>query len=102
MKRPWIMSLAAVLASAAAAPAIARQAAASPPPAYSEHSTIGELVDNPATRAILQKYVPNMLTDPRLDQGRSLPLDGVTEYVPELTPEVLAKINAELVKTPRK
>ena len=43
-----------------------------------------------------------MLTDPRLDQGRSLPLDGVTEYIPELTPEVLAKINAELVKTPRK
>ncbi len=96
------ISLAAAFALAAVAhTATARQPAA-PTSSYSEHSTVGELVDNPATKAILQRYVPTMLTDPRLDQGRALPLDDVTEYVPELTPDVLAKINAELVKVPRR
>jgi para-nitrobenzyl esterase len=104
--RPLAFGLIAALALAAsaqaqtpAAPAAPAMAAATP--YYSSKTTIGELLDNPATKAVLVKWVPYMVANPQIDQGRPYPLNAVTAYVPELTPEMLAKIDADLATIPK-
>lgn len=37
-------------------------------------STLGELVDNPATKAILTRYLPEIVNSPHLSQARRLTL----------------------------
>ena len=64
-------------------------------------STIGELLDNPATHAVLQKDVPNVVTSPQIDQARDMTLVAIQPYAPaDLTDAVLAKIDADLAKIP--
>jgi len=88
-----------VIATLAVASSAAAQSAATP--YYSSKTTIGELLDNPATKAVLVKDVPDMVANPQIDQGRPYPLNAVTAYVPELTPEMLAKIDADLAPIPK-
>jgi len=96
-----------VIATLAVASSAAAQSAATPAPGaaatpyYSSKTTIGELLDNPATKAVLVKDVPDMVANPQIDQGRPYPLNAVTAYVPELTPEMLAKIDADLAPIPK-
>jgi para-nitrobenzyl esterase len=82
----------------AQAPAPAAAAAA---PAYSSASKIGVLLDNPATRAVLMQFIPEVVTNPQIDQGRDMALLEIAQYVPQLTPEMYAKIDAELAKVPK-
>lgn len=97
------LSLAAALAMAASTAALAQEPAKAAPAGYSTASNVGELLDNPATKAVLLKDAPTTASSPRLEaEGRSLSLDEITPYAPELTPEVLAKINADLAKIPHK
>jgi hypothetical protein len=93
----------AVLASAAA-PALAQSAPATTAaaPAYSSQSLIGELLDNAETKAVLNKYIPQVVSNPMIDQGRSFPLVGITQFVPELTPAMLSTIDADLAKVQKK
>jgi hypothetical protein len=106
--RSIALGLAAAIALGAAAQA---QTAATPAPVsgttamaaspyYSSKTTIGELLDNPATKAVLVKYIPEVVSNPQIEQGRPYPLNGITDYVPELTPDMLAKIDADLAKVP--
>jgi len=103
-----IRSIALGLVAAVTLGAVAQaQTAATPAPAataatpyYSSKTTIGELLDNPATKAVLVKYIPEVVSNPQIDQGRPYPLNGITDYVPELTPDMLAKIDADLAKVP--
>lgn len=74
--------------------------AASATPAYSTKSTVGTLLDNPATKAVLVKYIPDMVASPQIDQARSFPLEGLAQFAPQLTPDVLAKINTDLAPIP--
>jgi len=104
--RPIALGLVAALTFAAgaqaqstAAPAPTMTAAATP--YYSSKTTIGELLDNPATKAVLVKYIPEVVSNPQIDQGRPYPLAGITDYVPELTPALLAKIDADLATIPK-
>jgi para-nitrobenzyl esterase len=86
----------------AAAPlAVAAPAAA---PAYSTStSTIGELVDNPQTRPIFEKYLPGISTNDQFAMARPMTLRQVQSYAPDMfTDEKLAKIDAELAKLPAK
>jgi para-nitrobenzyl esterase len=71
-------------------------------PYYSTaRSTLGELVDNPATRAILARYLPEIVNSPHLNQARRLTLKGMQPLAPDLlTDEKLAKIDEELSKVP--
>ena len=106
-----IRSIALGLVAAVTLGAVAQaQTAATPAPAatmsstapyYSSKTTIGELLDNPATKAVLVKYIPEVVSNPQIDQGRPYPLNGITDYVPELTPEMLAKIDADLAPIPK-
>ena len=92
----------AVAQAPAATPAVSTAPAASAAPAYSTQTTIGELLDNPETKAVLNMHIPQVVSHPDVEMGRPYPLNGITEYVPELTPELLAKIDADLAKVQRK
>ena len=94
--------LALVFASAlAAGPALA-QAPAAPAPAYSvATTTIADLLDKPFLKAIFEKHLPEIVSNPQIDQGRALTLPDIVQYVPEIvTPAKLAAIDTELKALP--
>lgn len=103
MKR-LILALA-VLAAPVAAPAFAADApAAAPAPAFSSASTdIGTLLDNPAAKAVLQKYMPEMIGNPQIDMARAMTLKQVQGFAPDqISDAKLAQIDADLAKIPAK
>ena len=104
MIRPAALGLVAALALGAAAVAQTPPAApaAAPATGYSVKSTVGDLLDNPATKAVLEKYVPEVVSNPQIEQGRPFPLEGIAPYAPSLTPEMLAKIDTDLKAIPAK
>lgn len=86
----------AVSASAAEQPA----AATAPAPAYSTATTdIGTLLDNPQTRAVIDKHLPSLASNPQIDMARALTLRQIQSFAADvLTDDVLAKIDADLAK----
>ena len=85
----------------AAAPALAIEAAPAAAPAPAKFSTatttIGELLDNPATKAVLEKYAAAMVGNPQIDMARAMTLKQIQGFAGDaLTDEVLAKIDADL------
>ena len=83
-----------------AAPQTPAQAA--PAPKYSiQTSTLGQLLDNPATKAIFEKDFPEVAHHPQLSEGLGLTLPEVVQYLPDVvTPEKLAAMDAELKTIP--
>jgi len=70
-------------------------------PYYSTASTVGDLLDNPATKAVLAKYLPQVVASDQINQARALPLAALQQYRPDIfTNDVLAKINADLANVP--
>ncbi|AYO77513.1 hypothetical protein [Sphingobium yanoikuyae] len=100
--------IAASLLLTAATPHIAmaqaQAPAAAPAPAYSVETTdIGTLLDNPATKAVLDKNLPGFTANPQIDMARSMTLKGVQQYAADtLTDAALAKVQADLNKIPAK
>ena len=66
--------------------------------AYSVDDTdIGSLLDDPAARAILDKHIPGMTTNPQVEMGRSFTLRQIQPYAADqVTDEVLAKTDTDL------
>lgn len=95
-----ILIAAAMAAAALATPALAAEqaTAAAPAPAYSTAETdVGTLLDNPATKAILAKHIPEMIGNPQIDMARAMTLKQMQGFAPDqLTDELLAKIDADL------
>ena len=85
-----------------AGPASAQTPAAAPATAYSvATTTIADLLDKPALRAIFEKHLPEIVANPQIDQGRGLTLPDIVQYVPEIiTPAKLAAIDTELKALP--
>lgn len=88
---------------AASAPALAADPApaAAPAVAAAKYSTaatdIGTLVDNPATKAVLDKVLPGFTDNPQLGMARSMTMRQIQQFAADkLTNEVLAKIDTEL------
>lgn len=81
-------------AEAPAAPATA------PAPAvqYSvEDTLIGDLLDDPKAKALLEKHVPGMTTNPQIEMARGFTLRQIQNYAADqLTDEVLKKLDADL------
>jgi len=98
--------IAAMIAAAplAAAPAFAADAPAAPAPALSVDGTsIGDLLDNPQAKAVLEKHVPDLVSNPQFDMARGMTLKQIQAYSGDaLTDEKLAAINADLAKLPAK
>jgi len=69
-------------------------------PAFnSSDSLIGDLIDNSATRAILDKYIPGFSTSDQIDAARNMTLKAIQQFAPEaITDDILAKIDADLAK----
>lgn len=90
------------LALLAATPALAQTPAppaqTAPAAKYSvQTSKLGELIANPATKAIFEKYFPEVVNHPQLNEGLDLTLPDVVQYLPGVvTPEKLTAMDAEL------
>ncbi len=93
--------IAAALALAtAAAPAFAAETApaAAPAPKYSTAgTTIGDLIDNAATKAVLEKHLPALIGNPQMEMARSMTLKQIQGFAGDaLSDEILAKVDADL------
>lgn len=61
--------------------------------------TIGELVKNEATKAVLDKHIPAVVANPQLEQGYDMKFADIVPYAPDqLTPEKLKAIEEDLAK----
>lgn len=89
---------------AQAAPAAPAAAAAAKATGYTVADTdIGTLLDDPASKAIIDKYVPGFSANPQIDMARSMTLKMVQQYSSDtLTDPALANIQNDLNKLPRK
>lgn len=64
-------------------------------------SSIGTLLDNPATKTILSKYLPDLVSNPQIEMARGMTLKQIQTYSSDtVTDEVLAKIDADLAQVP--
>lgn len=94
--------IAAMLAiPAIATPVLAADPAPAAAPAASAYTTestdIGTLLDNPATKAILAKHIPEMMESPQIEMARAMTLKQIQGFAPDkVTEEMLAKIDADL------
>lgn len=95
-------SVLAISAPAAAeptpAPAPAAAPAAAPKPSTTD-TTIGDLLDNPATKAVLDKHMPGFSSNPQVEMARGMTLRAVQPMVPDqIKVDTLDKIDADLAK----
>ncbi|TCJ36994.1 alpha/beta hydrolase [Parafrankia sp. BMG5.11] len=92
------------LAIVLAAPASVAAQDHAPPAAgqsLSVDSTMGELLDNPASRAVLEREVPVIAKSPQISAARDISLRMVAQYAPAiLTAEKMALIDAALAADP--
>ena len=64
---------------------------------------IGTLLDDSAARAVLQKYVPGVVSSPQIAMARGVTLAELQAFMPQqLTEDVLSKVDAELPPVPAK
>jgi hypothetical protein len=91
-----------LLASPAYAQAPAANAAA--PEHYTTTDTpVGDILDDPAAKAVLDKYAPQVSKGDQIDQGRGMTLASMQQYAPDiLTDKVLAEIDTAFAKLPVK
>jgi hypothetical protein len=96
-----LLPIALVAMSLLGAPALAQEAAT--PAKFSvQASTLGQLLADPAAKAILAKDFPEIVNHPQLDQGLDLTLPEVVQYLPDVvTPEKMAAMDAELKALPQ-
>ncbi len=92
--RNLIKTVAMAAALTAAVPAFAAE------PAYSTASSdIGTLLDNPETKAILEKHIPEMVSNAQFEMARPMTLKAIQSYAGDaLSDEKLAAIDADLAK----
>jgi para-nitrobenzyl esterase len=84
-----------------AAPAWAQAPAPAASPYSVATTTIGDLLDHPALKAIFVKYLPDIAGSERINEGRALTLADLVQYVPDqVTPDKLAAIDMELKALP--
>ena len=87
------------LSTVAHAQAPATQATSAPAKYTTEDTDVGTLLDNPATKPILVKYLPELVNSPQIDMARSMTLRTMQNYAPDkLTDDTLTRIDAELAK----
>ena len=90
--------IAALAAAMVSAPVLAADPAPAAAAAYSVEATdIGTLIDNPATKAILDKNLPGFSANPQIAMARGMTLKQVQGFAPDQVSEAqLAQIDTEL------
>jgi hypothetical protein len=96
------LSFSLLLAGAALAQTPAPVPSETPAPAYSvSTTTIADLLDKPALKAIFEKHLPTIASHPQINEGRALTLPDIVQYVPDtVTPDKLAAIDTDLKALP--
>ena len=103
-----LTAIAAAALLAAAQPALANDhanhSAAPAKPAYSTAETsIGDLIDNPATKAILDKHLPGFSDNQQIAMARAMTLRQIQGFAADMLPDdKLALIDADLAALPAK
>lgn len=70
---------------------------------YTIDSKVGELLDNPETKAVLDKHIPEFSPNPLVNAVHDIPLKLVAAYSNgTITPALLAAISADLVTIKKK
>ncbi len=103
MKKIILIAAAMMLVPLAASPVLAGDAPASAiKPTYTTSDTdLGTLLDNPATKAVLMKYIPTMISNPQIDMARSMTLKQLQSYAADQLPDAtLAKIDVDFANIP--
>lgn len=60
-------------------------------------SKVGELLDNPASLAVLDKHLPGMSTNPQIGMARGMSLKMAAGYSGgKITAEMLAAVDGDL------
>jgi hypothetical protein len=60
-------------------------------------SKLGDLLDNEASKAILEKHMPGVSTHPQIGMGKGFALSMVAKFSGGLiTDDMLAKVDADL------
>jgi alpha-L-rhamnosidase len=68
-----------------------------PPARFSTRTTIGALLADPQARAVVEKHLPRITKDPRVDQALGMTLREAAPYEPTiLTEELLGTLDREL------
>jgi hypothetical protein len=115
--RTLLVGLSALALAMAAGAALAQSAPASAPPTAAgapmaampgmaskpsvKTSTISDLLANPTTKAIVDKDLPGLTADPRLEQAMSMTLTDIEPYSEgKITDAVLAKVQADFDAVP--
>ncbi|WP_380879320.1 hypothetical protein ACFB49_21590 [Sphingomonas sp. DBB INV C78] len=59
----------------------------------------GDILDDPAAKAIVEKHIPGMTTSDQVDMARAMTLKAIQQYAPdEVTDARLAAIDADFAK----
>ena len=94
---------AALAQTAPAKPATAAAASAQATPYYTvEDSTVGDLLDNPTTKAILVKHLPDVVNGEGIDRARGMTLQAIQPFSQgKITDEQLAAVDKDLASVPQ-
>jgi para-nitrobenzyl esterase len=66
-------------------------------------TTLGTLLDDPSAKAVLEKAMPGISTNPQIDMARSMTLKMIQQFAPDqFTDTKLAEIDAGLTQLPAK
>ena len=94
MKRTFVLAAfmtAALSVSAMSAPAFAAAK-------LSSESTMGDLIDNKESKAVLDKHLPGMSENPQMEQARPMSLKALQQFAPNITDEKLKAVDDDLAK----
>lgn len=87
----------------AATPMLAFPATAQTAAMSTAETDIGTLMDNPAAKAILDKYLPGFTANDQVQMARPMTLKAIQQYSPDtITDDKLAKIDADLAALSKK
>lgn len=91
---------AALAASFVSTSALAQATTSSAAAAYTTADTdIGTLLDDPAAKAVVDKYIPGFSAGENVDMARSMTLKAIQQFAPDMvTDKALADIDTDLAK----
>ena len=72
-------------------------------PYTTAETPLGTLLDDPAAKTVVAKYLPQLVNGGQADQARPLTLRAIQQYAPDqFTDKLLDAIDADLAKLPAK
>lgn len=94
-----LVTMSPVAVAAQTAPQPAAEAAKSAAKFSTTDTSIGDLIDNAATKAILDKHMPGFADNPQVEMARGMTLRAIQPMVPDqIKAETLDLIDADLAK----